>query len=261
MQHKQAAGLFGQRGPHPLVADQIACAVDATDLRGCAIRSALCWALEANGHTVAVGRAIIDGETIEYWVRRNDEPSVGQLVPLLECEVEPFGGGRRLWTDKPRKPLEAFIPNIVRRFEAIAHGRIAERQRRADWEREHEAAQRKAALRYYKELERNAQEKTLHHLARDWRRSVRLTKFLDALEHQLEGSPPNPAMTEWLRWAREHTAQLNPFSPASLRWLQHHAEAVAYHPVDDEEPDPYENEWRDSGGFDLYVQELYDRRN
>lgn len=260
MQHNHSAELFGQRGPHPLVADLIAGTKDATDLRCCAIRSTLCWELQANGHVVEMNKAIVDGETIQYWVYRN-EPPVGQPRPQIEFEVEAFGGGRRLWTDKPRKPLEAFIPNIVRRFEAIARGRVIDRQRHAEWEREHEAAQRKAALRYYKELERGAQEKTLHRLARDWRQSTRLTEFLDALECQLEGSQPDPAMSDWLRWAREHTAQLNPFSPNSLQRLRCHAAAVAYHPIDDEEPDPYEMDWREFDELDHYVRELYDRHD
>lgn len=244
MQHQQQAELFGHRGPHSLVAAAVANARDSVDLRPCAIKSAIFWALEDGGHKVEVGRAIIDGEPVTYTLHQSDGSERWGVGQPLVFAVEAFNCGRQVWIDKPGKPLEAHIPSIVRRFVAIARGKIAEREREIQWQREHEAAQRKAAFRYYKELEREVQKKTLHRLARNWRESARLTEFLNAMEPYLAEGPSDPAMAEWFQWARRYTAGLNPFSPGSLRWLQHHAEAVAHHPIDDEEPDPYEVEWR-----------------
>lgn len=265
---------------HPLLAGRWARAgregMRELGLRMLRLENALYQALEAAGHTVGTGQATVHGEHVSFRVR---EPNRVTRVPLTKKdwgfdpdhpqtrqELVPSGrptilvrayqyGSERRWNDRPGKPLEDQIGSIVRSFEAIAARKTAISAQMVTWKREHEIAERKAAQRYHKDLERERRAENLHDLVKQWHEAARLRAFLAALRQHFVEHPPGAALAEWMDWAEAYAASYDPMSEESMADLQHHAEIVAHEPIDDEEPDPEEMEWRSMGFLDEYLPE------
>ncbi|MDP1736022.1 MAG: hypothetical protein Q8L23_01125 [Caulobacter sp.] len=238
------------------------------------IEGGLRAALEARGHEVHAGLAIVDGEQIKFWTyeasRQRRVPitpkdfgylsSVEQwrhvLVPsgqpTLVAMPMPHGRERR-WTDRPGKSLEAQLDQIVIRFEVMAKDMIEGRAKSEEYHRWLKVRQRKAARRWHKELEREAQPERLRTWVEEWHEAQRMRAFLDALEGRLADRPVPPSLTAWLVCARDYAAELDPLTEEGLEMLQDHADAVAPGPEDDEEPDPYEMDWRHLGMLDEFM--------
>lgn len=271
---------------HPLVADAYAQAAAAhppggAEQRILRVESALYAALEVRGHAVKRHAATIGGYVIGFEmhepvylrsvpltkqdegfrrrVRQTKEVRIpsGQLVLTATCAL---ARTKRRLKDRLDKPLERQIDEIVRRFEAMA-AQAAQSERDAiESEAQWQAELRRAAHRLHKRQEREARPERLRSSADDWIAADHIRAFLDVLEKRLSsaGSPTPAHLTEWLVWARNHVEALDPLSDEGMARLRRHAEAVAYEPIDDEQPSPEEAEWYSMGFLDDYLEDPSD---
>lgn len=120
------------------------------------------------------------------------------------------------WSDSPKAfTLEDKLPEILQETELRAHAtqqaaNAAERaaeQRRADWEQAIAAATQKAVEHHY------ASE--LADQANRWAQARHLTAYIDSMQRSADATQDpdqRTAMTEWIRWSRDHVERLTPLN-------------------------------------------------
>lgn len=138
---------------------------------------------------------------------------------VLSFEIDEYTDyWQRRWTDRPSKPLEEHLNDIMIGFIVTAE---ALRARRLRWEEE-ARQRREAERRYYIEEKRRA---TLNKHVESWRHCRLLREYLQACEQSItagEDAPePSSGGVRWLAWARNYADRLDPFKNGNLEMAVH----------------------------------------
>jgi hypothetical protein len=116
-----------------------------------------------------------------------------------------YRGGRTIWSDGPRGPLENKLASALRTLELRADAddrSAAERERRfAELQGEQEARDERARREF---VETTCLERLLAEVA-SWRRSDEIRAYVAALEERVPAVDPDERVriARWCQWARE----------------------------------------------------------
>ena len=147
--------------------------------------------------------------TPTYYPTR-DWVSSGELT--FEIDERGGQGVRRSWTDTKRKLIDVRLGDILDGLAGMAEGIKAEREKRAEWQRQWDLKQaQQAELARQIEADRLVRARLVENMLR-WEQAGRLRRFTHAVEAHLahvdEGSAD--AGRQWLAWAREQSDLLDP---------------------------------------------------
>lgn len=138
----------------------------------------------------------------------------------LTFKIDEYDVGRKNWKDKPSKPLEEQLNDVM--IGLITASRII-RERDLEWERkrqlELEEQQQRAELARLQRIENERREK-LNKMLSLWTHSMKLSQFLDECERILSTEtaiPPEIDKARWLSWARAYANEINPLTNGSLQ--------------------------------------------
>src|SRR5581483_2064158 len=137
----------------------------------------------------------------------------------LTLRIDEHYVGRSSWRDKPTKPLEKQLNDVMVGLitaSKIIHERDLEWERKR--QRELEEQQRRAELARLQQIER-ARREQLNRLVDSWKRSLNLRQFLAECKKALtdgEGLQPQSSQARWLEWATAYADNLNPLTNGRL---------------------------------------------
>lgn len=228
--------------PHPIVAALLAeltGELSPFEKRRLCVRNALMNAAEARGHAIVHPDEdswrvwfVIHGERVDWWTR---ERYSTRSMPLTKRELKSAPAGKpykqelhptgflvltikadysseKVIYEKPQRPFEDRIEELLDQFEALAAHAIEQKNYWADWERRR---LKKLAQRRQKERLRAIEEQRwakLRRMAADWEETERLRKFVGAVGRRLAKLKDRPARADlWIEWARRRIDALDPF--------------------------------------------------
>ncbi len=160
--------------------------------------------------------------------RQEMQPS-GMLTFTIKTHLE--SGLTHAWIDKPDRPIEAQLPDIVATL--LVAGPILKERRR-----QHEEAEKRRLeterRRYDEQQRRQKDDNRWKHFvgyAHRWREAEIARRFLAALEGKLENDGATidgrPA-SEWVEWARDRLAKYDPLIAGAAPVLQDVAKVDAW---------------------------------
>jgi hypothetical protein len=138
---------------------------------------------------------------------------------VLSFEIDEYTDyWQRRWTDRPNKPLEEQLNDIMIGFIVTAE---ALRARRLRWEEE-ARQRREAERRYHIEEKRRG---TLNKHVESWHHCRLLREYLQACEQSIatgkDALEPSSGGVRWLAWARGYADRLDPLKNGRLEMAVH----------------------------------------
>jgi hypothetical protein len=184
-------------------------------------------ALVARGHAVEIRNgstvALVGVEDFKMLFREKMKKAIENnghwdqqvFLPtgVLAFQVDGYYG--KEWKDGT-KPLENHVSAIIAHLELNAEERRRwqlERQRKEEEQREQERLQAELKARRDKEL---SDFKTLLENAERWHKAENLRHYIATFEQK---APNNPALTEWIEWAKEKADWYDSFTESDDQWL------------------------------------------
>jgi hypothetical protein len=198
-------------------------------------------ALEARGFVARDSAVRIRGETITFGIReavkqrdhvptpkeieeqrrsswqrppRWDHAPTGTLV--LKIEEYTRAPTRKTWSDRPNRPLEEQLNDVVAGMILVADAKRRDEEERRREQEAYEAAERRRLELERQRQEEEARRQNLHAQADRWASSQRLRRYLDAFERAAtergDQRAPSAQRQQWLAWARRYADQLDPLT-------------------------------------------------
>jgi hypothetical protein len=155
-----------------------------------------------------------DSEKREPWNLESGrtEKRVRVMTGVLALRFGEWGWGRKPFEDKPGRPLEDQVDDIVSEAEVVSNAENANAERRRlEAIQAHETYKRQEALR--RRDEENARRwRYLRRLSDQALQARRVRRFLRVLEGRLSLDPRDVGAVEFLAWAHRQVDELDPLA-------------------------------------------------
>jgi hypothetical protein len=217
------------------------CVARASVPRALRVVDTLLKALEARGFVSRDSAVRIRGETIAFGIRESvrqrahvptpkeveeqrrwswHRPPRWDYAPAgtLALKIDEFtrAPARKTWSDRPNRPLEERLNDIVAGMVLVADAKRRDEEERRREQEAYEAAERRRLKLERQRQEEEARRRNLHAQADRWASSRRLRRYLDAFERAAtergDQRAPSAQQQQWLTWARRYAHELDPLT-------------------------------------------------